>query len=120
MKQFQILYKDDEGFLEKLKEIKQWQTANPAYVTLFRIYSEDMDLEHIRHICDCLDDEMPDALYLGCTTNANIMDGALSDYRDNPLSGYIQHCLTSVHLRKEKFRFLFRIKKLQPGPALYA
>ena len=79
MKQFQILYKDDEGFLEKLKEIKQWQTANSAYVTLFRIYSEDMDLEHIRHICDCLDDEMPDALYLGCTTNANIMDGALSD-----------------------------------------
>ena len=81
MKQFQILYKDDEGFLEKLKEIKQWQTANPAYVTLFRIYSEDMDLEHIRHICDCLDDEMPDALYLGCTTNANIMDGVLSDSR---------------------------------------
>ncbi|MCM1181575.1 MAG: diguanylate cyclase [Clostridium sp.] len=79
MKQFQILYKDDEGFLDKLNEIKQWRTSNPAYATVFRIYSEDMELEHIRHICDCLDDEMPDALYLGCTTNANIMDGALSD-----------------------------------------
>ena len=79
MKQFQILYKEDEGFIEKLKEIKQWRASHSAYATIFRIYSEDMDLEHIQHICDCLDDEMPDALYLGCTTNANIMDGALSD-----------------------------------------
>lgn len=79
MKQFQILYKDDEGFLEKLREIKQWRMSNPSYATIFRIYSEVMDLEYIRHICDCLDDEMPDALYLGCTTNANIMHGALSD-----------------------------------------
>ena len=79
MKQFQILYKDNKGFLEKLKEIKEWRTSHSGYVTIFRIYSEDMELEHIRHICECLDDEMPDALYLGCTTNANIIDGALSD-----------------------------------------
>ena len=79
MKQFQILYKDDEGFLEKLTEIKRWRISHSGYVTIFRIYSEDMELAHIRHICDCLDEEMPDALYLGCTTNANIMDGALSD-----------------------------------------
>lgn len=79
MKQFQILYKDEERFLEKLTEIKKWRDSHPAYVTIFRIYSEDMELEHIRHICDCLNDEMPDALYLGCTANANIMDGALSD-----------------------------------------
>ncbi|MDE7248577.1 MAG: GGDEF domain-containing protein, partial [Lachnospiraceae bacterium] len=79
MKQFRILYKDDDEFLEKLTEIKQWRTSHAGYVTIFRIYSEDMELEHIRHICDCLDNEMPDALYLGCTTNANIMDGALSD-----------------------------------------
>lgn len=78
MKQFQILYKDDKEFIEKLTEIKQWRASHSAYVTIFRIYSEDMEFEHIRHICDCLDDEMPDALYLGCTTNANIMDGALS------------------------------------------
>ncbi|MCM1261707.1 MAG: diguanylate cyclase [Butyrivibrio sp.] len=79
MKQFQILYKDDEGLLERLKEIKEWKTSHSAYTTIFRIYSEDMDFEHIRHVCDFLDKEMPDALYLGCTTNANITDGALSD-----------------------------------------
>ncbi|MCM1184647.1 MAG: diguanylate cyclase [Roseburia sp.] len=79
MKQFQILYKDDAVLLEKLKEIKEWRASQSGSVTIFRIYSEDMVFEHIRHICDCLDEEMPDALYLGCTTNANIVDGALSD-----------------------------------------
>ena len=79
MKQFQILYKEDSGFLEKLREIKRWRASHSGYVTIFKIYSEDMNVEHIRHICDCLDNEMPDALYLGCTTNANIVDGALSD-----------------------------------------
>ncbi|MCM1399257.1 MAG: diguanylate cyclase [Clostridium sp.] len=79
MKQFQICYKDDEEFFEKLKEIKEWCTSHSAYATVFRIYSEDMELERIQHVCDCLDEEMPDALYLGCTTNANIMDGVLTD-----------------------------------------
>lgn len=79
MKQFQILYTDDSGFLKNLKEIEQWRASHSACVTIFRIYSEDMDLGHIRHICDFLDEKMPDALYLGCTTNANITDGALSN-----------------------------------------
>ncbi len=79
MKQFQILYENDKGFLANLEEIKQWRASHSAYVTIFRIYSQDMDFGHIRHICDCLEREMPEALYLGCTTNANIVDGALSD-----------------------------------------
>ncbi|MBD5540564.1 MAG: diguanylate cyclase [Lachnospiraceae bacterium] len=79
MKQFQISYINDEGFIEKLTEIKEWRAAHSGYVTVFRIYSEDMEFEHIEHICDILDEEMPDALYLGCTANANIMDGVLSN-----------------------------------------
>lgn len=79
MKQFQIAYKNDESFIEKLKEINQWCGSNPAYTIIFRIYSQDMDLDHIRHLCDILDDQMPEALYLGCTANANILDGALAE-----------------------------------------
>ena len=78
MKQFQMMYRNDETFCEELKKIEQWRTENESYATLFRIYSDDMDLEHIRHVCDLLDEKMPDALYLGCTSNANIMDGALT------------------------------------------
>lgn len=79
MKQFQIAYKNDKSFHEELEKINQWRRANRSYTTLFRIYSNDMDLEHIKHICDILDEEMPDALYIGSTTHANILDGALEN-----------------------------------------
>lgn len=79
MKQFQITYNNDEAFINKLEEINQWCSTNSSYTTIFRIYSQDMNLDHIRHICNILDDRMPEALYLGCTANANILDGALAD-----------------------------------------
>lgn len=79
MKQFQITYNNDEAFINKLEEINEWCSTNAAYTTIFRIYSQDMNLDHLRHICDILDDRMPEALYLGCTANANMLDGALAD-----------------------------------------
>ena len=79
MKQFQITYENDETLITKLEEINQWCSTNSAYTTIFRLYSQDMNLDHIRHICDILDERMPEALYLGCTANANILDGALAE-----------------------------------------
>lgn len=78
MKQFQIAYQGDELFQHQLAEIREWRAANPSYATLFRIYSDDMELKHIQHVCDILDEAMPDALYLGCTSHANILDGSLA------------------------------------------
>ena len=78
MKQFQFVYKTDETFRAELAHIRQWREAHPSHTTLFRIYSEDMDLAHIGHVCELLDADMPDALYLGCTTQGNILDGAIS------------------------------------------
>lgn len=79
MKQFHLTYENDEKFLKKLDEIKQWCEPNDACKPVFRIYSEDMEKEHISHVCNLLDEYMPDALYLGCTSNANILDGALAE-----------------------------------------
>lgn len=78
MKQFQMTYNNDEAFYQELDDIKQWCSENPSYATVFRIYSADLDLDRIRHVCDILDEQMPDALYLGCTSNANILAGALT------------------------------------------
>ena len=79
MKQFHLTFENDENFLNKLNEIKQWCESHAAYRVVFRIYSQDMEKEHIAHVCDLLDENMPDALYLGCTSNANILDGALTE-----------------------------------------
>ena len=78
MKQFQMAYQNDEAFMQELCEIKQWCDKNPSYTTVFRIYSADLDLDRIRHVCDILDEQMPHALYLGSTSNANILGGALT------------------------------------------
>ena len=75
MKQFQIAYKNDKSFHKVLAKIKQWCAANPSYAIVFRVYSTDMELEHVEHVCDLLDAEMPDALYLGCTSHANLLNG---------------------------------------------
>ena len=77
MKQFQIAYRNDESFCKELEDIKRWCATNPSYTVLFRVYSMDMEFEHIKHVCDLLDEKMPDALYLGCTSHANLMDGTL-------------------------------------------
>ena len=78
MKQFQIEYKNDELFLNELKKISKWCETNPSYTTVFRIYSDDTEKEYIKHVCDILDEKMPDALYLGCSSNANILGGVLA------------------------------------------
>ena len=79
MKQFHLTYENDEKFLKKLDEIKKWCEPNDSCKLVFRIYSEDMEKEHIAHVCGLLDKYVPDALYLGCTSNANILDGALAE-----------------------------------------
>ena len=78
MKQFQIAYQNDEAFHRELDEIQRWCGENPSYTTVFRIYSADLNLDNIRHVCDILDERMPDALYLGSTSNGNILAGALT------------------------------------------
>lgn len=77
MKQFQFSYKDDDSFYKELEKIHRWCRKNPSYTVLFRIYSKDMDPAHIKHVCDILDEKMPDAMYMGCTSHANLLRGAL-------------------------------------------
>ena len=79
MKQFHLTYENDKKFLKKLDEIREWCEYNSAYKVVFRIYSDDMEKEHIAHVCDLLDEHMPNAQYFGCTSNANILDGALTE-----------------------------------------
>ena len=81
MKQFQFTYTDDNSLLRELEQIEQWRRENTAHITVWRIYSFetiDTDVELIKHICDILEQKMPDALYLGCDTGGNISSGALT------------------------------------------
>ena len=77
MKQFQIAYKDDASFRNELEGIRNRCAQDPSCRLLFRIYSVEMELERTRRVCRILDEELPDAMYLGCTSHANLLGGAL-------------------------------------------
>ncbi len=81
MKQFNYEYTDDESFYGYLDGIRDWCADNLArddVKMVFRIYSQDMSLEHMEHICDAIGERLPNALYMGTTTNANIVDGVFT------------------------------------------
>ena len=78
MKQFQFAYKSDESLFRELEGINQWRKDNASHAALFRIYSIETDAERIKHVCELLKQEMPDALYLGCSTNGNMLAGSLT------------------------------------------
>ena len=103
MKQFQIVYKSDEAFCRELEAINQWRSTNPSYTTIFRIYFADKDLTHVRHICDVLDEKMPDALYVGCATNANIVEGALSEAKITMTCTVFEYETTQVKMLQFPF-----------------
>ncbi len=81
MKQFHVAYHNDTTFLNELEKIRQWRGSHRAYTTVFHIYCEDLNPALIAHICGILDTEMPDDLYLGCISNANILEGSLAKER---------------------------------------
>ena len=103
MKQFQFAYTDDESFLRELEKIEQWRRDNAARVSLWRIYSIETDVERIEYICDILNQKMPDALYLGCSTSGNISAGALAAANTILTCTVFEHETTRVELLQFPF-----------------
>lgn len=103
MRQFNMTYTGEELFREKLDEIKRWCDTNASGEVVFRIYSQDMEREHIQAVCDILDDVMPKALYFGCTSNANILDGALTQAEIVVICTVFEYETTKVMLLQHPF-----------------
>ncbi len=104
MKQFSITFGNETTFRERLQEIKQQcGSGTSACTVVFRIYSQDMNREHIARVCHILDDTMPEALYFGCTTNANILEGQLTDAEIILLCTVFEYETTKVKLLQYPF-----------------
>ena len=79
MKQFQFQYENKRLFQRELTKIKQWCAKHILSGIVFQIFTEALDQKLLREICQTIENEIPDALYLGCSSNGNIYDGHLSD-----------------------------------------
>lgn len=79
MKQFQFEYNEVDLFTQKLSDFKKKCDADNMKASLFQIYSEVLDANVIRKVCDTIERIFPDTPYMGCSTSGNIIDCELSN-----------------------------------------
>lgn len=75
MKQIQFGYSDLASLQEKLKDISAKCRELGTETVLFHIYSSSNDRSAQEDICNAIRAELPYARFVGCSTNANILDG---------------------------------------------
>ena len=75
MRRFQFEYNNERTFIRELDKLKMWVKRQMVHGLLFHIFCETVDKERIKTVCDYLEKYFPDADYVGCTTNGNIVSG---------------------------------------------
>ena len=77
MKQFQIIYKDSANFRSQIVSIRKQNIGKTALMQFFY----DIALEgELQTIMDILEEEYPECRYFGCSSNANIAYGEISEH----------------------------------------
>lgn len=79
MRQSQYIYTTEDEFIGTLAAFREEAQSINANCTLIRILSADTDKDLLSNICSDIDREFPEALYIGCTTNANIIGGQFNE-----------------------------------------
>ena len=75
MKQFQFIYQNPNQLRNELHKIHQWSKHKITSYVIFQVFSELLCQETIDSICTQIEEICPEALYMGCSTNGNIMEG---------------------------------------------
>lgn len=78
MKQIQFTFRDDKTLVEELRKIRQWVRSNLCSKVLIQIYTEILDRNRIKHVCETIGRMLPEAIYAGCSSNGNIVNGDFS------------------------------------------
>ena len=78
MKQVQFTFQDDKKLEEELRKLRQWASSNFCSKVLIQICTEIPDRKRIEHVCETIERLMPEALYAGCSSNGNIVNGDFS------------------------------------------
>lgn len=79
MKQFQFEYKNISNFKREIARIKKYINVVLYSRLVIQVYTKLTDYKEIKAMTDILDEQLPDAMYYGCQTYANIFEGDISD-----------------------------------------
>lgn len=75
MRQFQFDYVNEDSFVNQLKKIKSWCDSNVVANVVFQIYTEELSDSKIGVISALIEKILPEAVYMGSSTNGNIIMG---------------------------------------------
>ena len=78
MKQFQFTFREEKTLEKELKKLRQWVRGKFCSDLLIQMFTEIMDRRRIERACETIGRILPDAIYAGCSTNGNIVNGDFS------------------------------------------
>jgi len=98
MKQIQLTFRDDKTFEEELQKLQHWVKSNLFSKVLIQIFTEILDHSRIDHITERIEQALPEALYAGCSSNGNIVNGDFSGGTFAVICTLIEYPSTKVEL----------------------
>ena len=98
MKQFQFDYHSITSLKRDLDKISLWCKSKIFSHVVFQIYSDSLDRGQIDLVCDVISQNFPNAIYMGCSTNGNIVEGRLSSASISIVCTIFEYPTTQVKL----------------------
>ena len=82
-------YTDDGTFRQFVQEIKGKVAEKPGSTPLFHVHCDSAKRDLVEKAVATIGEELPDALYMGCSTSGNISNGA---FDSRPAPNLTVHC----------------------------
>ncbi|SDA29356.1 diguanylate cyclase (GGDEF) domain-containing protein [Ruminococcus sp. YE71] len=100
MKQLQFEYTDRATLQRDLRKTTLWAKNAMSSCVVIDIFTEDIEIDELDSIISLIGEEMPDALYRGCSTNGNIIRGGQSKKRTVIVCTIFEFPSTRVEMRQ--------------------
>lgn len=101
MKQYEFEYINDTYLRQNLKKMNLWYKSNIVSDIVFHIFTEKLDKNRIDNICNIINDEFPNAKYIGCSTNGNVFNGTFTK-KDTIVCTIFEYVSTKVDILQYK------------------
>lgn len=101
MRQFEFEYVNEGLFRKNLRKLDAWKKSNIVSNIVFHIFTEKLNKDRIATICKVISEEIPNANYIGCSTNGNIYRGGFTK-KDTVICTLFEYATTKVDILQYK------------------
>lgn len=98
MKQFQFDYHSITSLTRDLEKVRLWYKSKSCSNVVFQIYSDSLDRGQMKLVSNVITRTIPHAIYMGCSTNGNIVEGRLSSATISIVCTILEKPTTKVKL----------------------